>query len=518
MKILNFFKRKETVKEPAAYYDYSNLRPLFDGEKTPYELGTSHEYGTDYHTLRRRSWEAYLKTDIAHNVIKKYCLWIVGSGLKLQSEPVESILKDAKINTDLSQFTDRVEDNFRLWANSKNSAYSQSCNLHKLADNGLRTALLSGDCLVIVRYQNKRVNVEIKDGFYVRTPIMSEHLRAAKERGNDIVNGVEVDATGKNIAFYVYDKFLKYTRVPAYTKQGILQAWLFKGMTFKPDDLRGLALFTAVLETLDKMDRYKDATLGAAEENAKIPYTIEHNQFSDGENPMLQNIASAFGNNKGVAPEQWTSAEGLAPKIAQTTNKQVYNMPIGSTVKRHAGSSDINFSGFFNPNLEIVCAVVGIPPEVAMDKFGGAYSGSRAALKSWEYKMLVDRTLLLKDQFYKPIFDFWLNIQILENRIDAQGYLTALIKDDYMVLESYRNCRFIGVSVPHIDPVKEANAERIKLGKSFDYVPLTTAEQACENLNSADFKQLIIKAKNEKMLSSDFDDSQSVSDDGDRTS
>ena len=85
---------------------------------------------------------------------------------------------------------------------------------------------------------------------------------------------------------------------------------------------------------------------------------------------------------------------------------------------------------------------------------------------------------------------------------------------NFMFIEAIRNARFIGATVPHIDPLKEVMAQRKKLGTSFDNIPLITAEQACEELNTGDFTQIINKATNEKNISSSFD---VVEPDGDDT-
>ena len=95
------------------------------------------------------------------------------------------------------------------------------------------------------------------------------------------------------------------------------------------------------------------------------------------------------------------------------------------------------------------------------------------------------------------------------NRIDIPQYLEAILTDNYnneIIKEAYRNCRFIGATVPHIDPVNEVQAERLKLGKSFDNIPITTAEQSCELLNTGDFDQIIKKTEDEKEMSEYFDD------------
>lgn len=506
--ILSFFVNKQPKADFQQYFGWSGTNMIpFDGEKTPYELGTPTDYSLDYYALRARSWEAFLKTDAVQNAIKKYCLWIIGPGLKLQSDPVEPILENNNINIDADNFSLKVESYFRLYVKMKESTYSMEMNLHDMANEALKNALLSGDVLCVLRLTDGRVNIEIIDGYYIQNPIGSDYYDEAKNRGNTINHGVEIDNKGTHIAYYILKDNFQYEKVTAKgNSTGRRQAWLFYGLRYKTNHVRGMSLLTAILETSNKMDRYKDATLGSAEENAKIPLTIEHNQFSDGENPMLKQLAQSMGKGKGIAPEtdSFSSCEPIATKVAQSTSKMTYNMPIGSSLKRNNFETDINFKDFFTVNTDIIYSTLGIPPEVAADKFGGAYSGSRAALKSWEYKMMTDRINLMEEQFYKPFYNFWLDVYVLDNTILVEGYLQALINKNILLLAAFRNCRFIGATVPHIDPVKEVTAERRKLGGVFADIPLTTAEQACEALNTGDYLTVLKKAKNEKNLSEEF--------------
>ena len=84
-------------------------------------------------------------------------------------------------------------------------------------------------------------------------------------------------------------------------------------------------------------------------------------------------------------------------------------------------------------------------------------------------------------------------VQVLQNKIKLKGYITAVQTDNEIVMECWQNARFIGATVPHIDPVKEVTAERLKLGEAAKDLPLTTLEQATENLNSGDYASNVLK-------------------------
>jgi len=489
----------EVSKVNAMMINYAGGRTLyFDGEKTPNELGTPYDFALNYQSLRMRAWESYIKSSLVQTAIKQYCLWIVGSGLKFQSEPNTEILKSFGINLEDSWST-KIEASFRLYASDKRSSYSKEMNIHQLASEALKNAILAGDVLVILRYEGYQPTVDIIDGLFVQTPY--DYLETS---GVKIVDGVELSKTGAHIAYHVFQNDGTFKRILANPsgQTGARQAWLMYGLRHKISDTRGMSLLTAIMERDAKLDRFVEASVGSAEENSKVPYTIVHNQYSDGENPLLNQMTEGIGVPAQNRNETQTSANAIATKIAVTTQKQTYNMPIGAEFKSNITHTDPNFENFYTPNAELIFATIGIPSEVALSKYGGSYSGSRAAIKGWEYKIKVEREITLTQNFYKPTFEFFFLINMYKGNIQADGYRDALREQNWMLTSAYTSCRFIGQSVPHIDPVKEANAERILLGKSYDMIPLKTGEQSCENQNSGDFNEIQKVAKKEVESSS----------------
>lgn len=476
----------------ALMVNFGGRSVLYDGEKTPNELGTAYNFELDYLTLRMRAWEAFIKSTVIQTAIKNYCLWIVGSGLKFQAEPAKEYLLLRGINIgDGRDFANTIEAQFRLFCNSKESVYSKQMNLHALAGEALKNAILSGDVLIIERYSGYQPTVQIIDGCYVHNPTNFGDIEAVNAAGNNLINGVEVSTTGEHIAYWVEQDDGECVRILANPSglKGKRQAWLLYGLRHKINDTRGMSLLTAVMERDAKLDRYLEASVGAAEENSKIPFTFEHNVNGMGDNPAFKHLAQTMGVAKTVNNETNT-LDGYATHIAQTTGKQVYNMPPGAQLKTNTSHSDPNFNNFYTPNAELIYATIGIPPEVAMGKYNGSYSGSRAANKSWEFKMKVERVNTLTEFFYKPIYEFWFLINFYKGNITAPGYREAIMNNDWLIVQAYNGCRFIGSGVPHIDPVVEVTAERLKLGSMYDSVPLESGEQAAENSDNLDFNEI----------------------------
>ena len=92
----------------------------------------------------------------------------------------------------------------------------------------------------------------------------------------------------------------------------------------------------------------------------------------------------------------------------------------------------------------------------------------------------------------------------MKNKVQAPGYLVARARKDLMIIESYQCARFVGANVPHIDPVKEVEAERMKLGPGLAHAPLTTLEASTEALNGGDYDTNVEQAKTELELAEDL--------------
>ena len=145
----------------------------------------------------------------------------------------------------------------------------------------------------------------------------------------------------------------------------------------------------------------------------------------------------------------------------------------------------MQFGEFYGKNANYVCAAIGIPPNVAFSEYNDSFSASRAATKDWEHTMNARRNYF-QNQFWDPILALWLHSEILSFKIQAPGYLEAVQKKNWVVIAAYLKARFRGPMFPHIDPLKEAKAERVKLGTASDHINLTTVEQSTEFLNGGD--------------------------------
>lgn len=482
---------------PGGYGGYNQVIPInYDGEKDLGEMGPIRKYLIDHAALRLRSWQLYLESDVCQALFNRSTMWGIGTGLTLEAEPVVNLLRDEKINFPEGQkFNDSIEARFRTWASSDACDHSGVSDLNEIATEAWINTKVGGDVLVVMRLVDGAPKVQLIDGAHLRTPLVfgtSTGMDVVNpDNNNTIRHGVERDKKGRHVAYWVFkgnpifgDSGVgDFERIEArMNKYPYSQtARLVYGRKYRLDNVRGIPLITAIMETAAKMSRYREAILAGNEEKAKIVMSIEHDAISTGENPIVNQVTAASGFGPQTDLPTDSMGNNLADRIAATTNKMTYNMPRGAKLNMHGKDQDTGFSDFYFSNFDIVCAVAGYPPEVILSKYNSNYSSSRAAIKDFEHTLNVERARFA-NQFYKIIYSFCLDAWVLGGVIDAPGYMECLLSRNEIALTAYRNAQWIGDIVPHIDPYKEIQAIRAMLGKDTENFPLATMEDAVQML------------------------------------
>lgn len=473
----------------------------FNGEKTPGELGPPINVLPDYRGFRLRAYEADLKEDIVKIITGKFFKWVVGTGLKISVDPNMDVLNAEGVTINQTEFSNNLESYFTLYANSQRSDFSGMESLHEQAQNAFRTSFLGGDCLIVCRLdETQTITVQVIDGQHVVTPFLdSKYIDEANGRGNIIKHGIELNKRKQHIAYYVVTQdglgLPTFERIAAKTSSGITMAWMLYGDKHRIDHIRGISSLSAILEKIKKLDRYTEASVGSAEERAKIVYSIEHSRFSDGENPFAAMVKKNTGTSS--LESSYEIGKTLETKIQATTGKTTVNMPVDSKLKSLDSQSEINFEPFWKAIFVQLSASLDVPPEVALQQYNSNYSASRAAINGWEYIVYTYRHKV-QEHFYKPIYRLFLYVHALKGKVQVDGYLKAIDNGNFYITEGLANARFIGRKLPHIDPLKEAKAIRTALGdRTKNELPLINHEQATEELGFGNYWDNINKYKQE---------------------
>ncbi|MET0373959.1 MAG: phage portal protein [Rhizorhabdus sp.] len=329
-----------------------------------------------------------------------------------------------------------------------------------------------GECALVIHYDEKRrkefggrwaTYVDLVDPDRIDTP--------AKYTGNkNIVDGIVLDPRGsRRIGFFVQkvhpsDQItdasdLEFELVPRETPTGRPVGVHFF-VKRRPSQLRGLSTLVAVIKQTGMVDKFDDAYLAAAIINQVLATWIE---TDSGTEQTKENIAPAGEDEEGI-----TSAWGLfqqklgyydKAKI-RIGNARVPVMPMGDKIHMDAADRAIpDPTKLRDGFLRMMSSALGLSFEQLAQRFGDSnFSAARAAFEDAMIGILRDRYLFgiaVPAQVYAAVIEeAW-----VKGRLD----IPAGAPDFYENRTAYVGCDITGPAKPQVDPVKEANADKINL-------------------------------------------------------
>lgn len=521
MNILDLLKKKKPEGIDIDYYDkeakhaYDMLRSWggsFDGETDTLQFGDTHVYTMDYYTLRERSWQLYAENELIKTIIDRLVTFTIGQGLKLQAQPESNVLKDLGVSENLEKWVKQVESYFKVYANSKKIDYANQETLSGIEKQVFLNTLVGGDCLVIERIDkdNKWLAYQVIDGSSIETPPEKKINMLGRETGNMIINGVEINKKGQHVAYYVKSSVLdnkgesftaniEYKRIMSKSsKTKRTKAFMVYAGKYRSSQTRGLPLIGVCMQKAKQIDRYSKAEIASAEMNASFVATVEHEDFSSGENPFTKSKLIARNNRSVTAPEAKTaystdSVDKIAGKITRAIKGTVVNLGLGQKLKSYdTNRPSINYTLFVDAVSKYICSACEIPWEVALMVFGSNFSASRASTKMFE-EILLNRRHTFSKQFNQRVYESFLIYYHGLGYLKSDGFLEAYISRNIFKLEAFFQARFFGKPIPHIDPKKEVESSILKLDNG-----LSTYEKETEMLGLGDFEDNAKRLKKEK--------------------
>ena len=141
----------------------------------------------------------------------------INTGLELEAVPDESTLGLA--DDTLAGWSEKTENRFALWGNNPILCdFQEKRTWGALEADAYREALIDGDVLVVLRQVKGLIKTQLVNGSLVQTP--------ADTKNKNIKHGVELDASGRHVAFHIQQDDGTSKRLPAFDKKtGRRVAW-----------------------------------------------------------------------------------------------------------------------------------------------------------------------------------------------------------------------------------------------------------------------------------------------------
>lgn len=389
----------------AARTDHDNYRHWSMADACSADSEASHDVRYE---LRKRSRYEVLNNSYARGLVTMLANDTIGTGARLQ------------MLTDDDTLNERIEHDFHIWSDKV-----------KLADR-LRLMRMArcqdGETFAVIG-TNPKLPTSVK--------IKLDVIEADRIEGNgydsltdeSTVDGIKYDTYGNPVSY----RLLKYhpgdskfvfgsdaIEIPA-------KYMIHSFVQYRPGLHRGIPEITAALPLFAQLRRYNLASLSAAEAAADFAAILYTDAPPDGESDDLAPLDSIplERNMMLTVPAGWKMGQLEAKH--PTANHAEFVKTILSEVARS------------------VCATYGT---VAGDFSGYNYASGRLDNQVYQKSIIVDRKRW-QDDVLDPIFDIWLREWCLVNNV--------VITDNDITHEWFWD------GFLHVDPVKEANAQQIRL-------------------------------------------------------
>lgn len=392
---------------------------FFDGETSPGGFGTTIDYTVDYVELRRRSEQLFTDNLFAAGIVNKIVTATVATGLHLEAEPDEMALGVA--SGALATWSDEVESKFTLYANSALACdwYEQEIFGH-LQYQVYREALIGGDCLVVAHVSPATglPKLEVIKGADVQTPFPNK-ARA----GHEVDHGVEKNARGKVVAYWVIQKDGTFKRVPAWgEKSGRRVAWLVTAVRRRAGEVRGRPLLQLVLQSLREIARSRTAIQRKMLATSLVAMFIERDVDSKTQTRPLTQAAQKRTAARTVQEFDRTEVDAIQKRLP--LGMALEGLAPGETIKSVTGPNATVDMDFEKAVLDGIAIGLEIPPEVFRMQYGSNFAAAQMAKNDFKYVLNVSRNYFA-EQLPRPVYREWLLGKVLRNQLFAPGLFQA---------------------------------------------------------------------------------------------
>lgn len=478
----------QTVQDAIAQkISSSYTQRRFDGEKFSGGMNYDSAFGNDIHSMRLKSKKAYAESMQARAIIKRLTDSVINTGLSLESTPEASLIGLSREERKI--ITNKIEAKYKLWANSKLCDVSRENNLGQIERIEFRNQLIKGDFFAALNFSNdpnliNPLQIKLINPDLVSTPFDSKAKQEAENRGNIIVEGIEIDENDQEVAFHVKTKKpgsfnVEWKRLPKYGPiTGRLVIAHGKSQDFGTES-RGIPALAHVAHELEKVTDYSLLELMAAVANATVAAVVTPGENGGATNPMPAGTfvpPSLVGNvaNESLIDPGYTN-------IGKNVLKNTGGLLISSLNAGEKYESfdtkrpNVNFEGFVDSITKYLAASLSIPIEILHMKFGENFSASRASLKLFWQAIAVWRDEFVSD-FMTPVYNSFLLGEVGTGNLILKGF------EDPTLRAAWQSAQWIGIPSPSIDPFKEEKAAQIRVKEGF-----TTREQEAQRRHRTSF-------------------------------
>ena len=460
------------VRSASAHFGASDAREFYSWN--PSSGSADSDLLPDIGTLRPRSRDLFRNHGIASGALQTQIDNILGIGPRLSTQPDYRTLGQDKAWAD--EWARVCEGNFREWWETTACDVSRQLTGRAMSTQVLRGALMNGDALALCMWTPGRGSrfatcLQVVETDRLSTP-------NGKMDGPNMRGGIETDEFGKPIAYHIQkahpgefftpgysaDQW-QWERIPAETPWGRARV-IHVHDKERTGQSRGKPMLAAVIGQFRMLEHYQRTTLQSAVISAMISAFIETPLSPDA---VLEALGGSMTDTKA---QQYMAAQ--REMMSPLKGAAVLSLPPGSQMKPFMpGQPTDQFAPFVEAVIRHIGVGLNLPYELLLKDFSKTnYSSARAALlEAWRF--FAGRRAWLMDTWFTPVYRLW-----LEEAVNGFSAVTA--PGFYANRFAYERAKWIWPGRGWIDPVKEAEASKIRMDANLSTLQQECAEQGLD--------------------------------------
>ncbi len=373
------------------------------------------EIGAAGERLRARARYLYQNNPWLRNAVDNWTASLAGAGIMANSAHPDATTRA------------RLDAEFALWADDADA--DGRTDWYGLQAAICRALIVDGESFV--------QKIQTRDGLKLRL-IPAEQCdwsltREGLPNGHYIVNGVQMDADGRRVAYHIHPArptALYPTYEPAVRIDAADICHVFKPLA--PGQVRGVSWLAPVILQAGEFDQLCDALLVGAKVAAMHAGFITD---LNGSGPL--NFEGASGDPSDVSLEPGT-LRTLGP---------------GQDIKFNTPAQTNEVAAFLRVNLQSLAAGLGLPEHMLSGDLSNAnYSSLRAGLLPFRARVEQIQYGILVPQLLRPVWQRVIGTAVLSGALEASDFESS--QRDYLAVE------WIMPRPMQVDPAKDVQATR----------------------------------------------------------
>jgi lambda family phage portal protein len=480
----------------AAAYDAASLDDRSIGNWAPWPASADADMYGETEIMTGRSRDLFRNNPIASGAKQTLKDNVIGAILRLVAMPDYHLLGNDKEWA--HDWAKNTQAEFRSWADTPECDAAGRLNLLGLSLQALDSAFQGGDGLALARWTDRpgsrwKTRLQVVEGDRLTTPPGMDSKRGLRA-------GVQQDQYGMPLGYHIMknhpgDKWGmmgyaadEWTYIPAYTSWGRRQV-LHIYDAERAGQSRGKTVLASVVKAFKMAGKYSTTELETAIANSIIAGIME----SDLDQDSIHSIFAAGGGNvpPGMSQEEYKYNQFIGGWKGRLAGGAVLRTPPGTKLSLYnTGRNNQAFEAFMTTVLRYIATGLNMPYELLMKDFSETnYSSARAALlEAWRY--FNGRRRWFSDYWLNEVYALWLEEAVNNGRVDAPDF--------YEHKYAYSRCRWIMAGRGWVDPVKEANAAKLRMD-----IGISTLQQECAE-QGLDWEEVLEQRAHERRLISEL--------------